>query len=80
MVAANVTSYRIANLKAGQTYQFKVRAANGDAFSDYSNVVTVAIPASNALAAIALGCTVDPYFASLGNTISNLKLLVPAAK
>ncbi len=40
-VGANVTSFNATGLKPGTHYLFKVRAADGDVFSDYSNVVSV---------------------------------------
>jgi hypothetical protein len=41
---ANATSARIGRLRAGATYGFRVRAANGIGTSDYSNEVTVTMP------------------------------------
>jgi hypothetical protein len=40
-VGANVTSFNVTGLKPGTRYLFKVRAANGTLYSDYSNTVDV---------------------------------------
>ncbi len=40
-VAANATSFNVTGLQPGTRYLFKVRAANGNVFSDYTNTVDV---------------------------------------
>ncbi len=41
MLAANSTGFRVENLNPGTRYLFKVRAANGEGYSEYSNTIDV---------------------------------------
>ncbi len=41
VLAANSTSFRVENLNPGTRYLFKVRAANGEGYSEYSNTIDV---------------------------------------
>ncbi|HQR08503.1 MAG TPA: fibronectin type III domain-containing protein [Gemmatales bacterium] len=41
---ANAVSWRVENLLPGTRYLFKMRAANGDVYSDYSNVLDITTP------------------------------------
>ena len=41
VLAANSTGFRVENLNPGTRYLFKVRAANGEGYSEYSNTIDV---------------------------------------